>query len=255
VQNWWIFTPFSLDAPMPAIAQLARPGSHLIEAAPSGDDQLARMVRIHQPLVSEAEKATVSDERPVSIAGDCCAVIAVLAGVQRAGIDPMLVWLDAHGDFNTHATTVSGFVGGMPLAMLTGRGDQTLLRADKLPPLADTDVILADARDLDPAERGLLQQSRVTHTHDFESLVDRVAGRPFHVHFDADVIDAAEAPAMAYPVPGGPSVETLRRVVTRLHETGNLVSASMTPWAFDRDTDGRTAAACWSIFSALVGEP
>lgn len=254
MQNWWIVTPYALDTPVPAIAQLARPGSHLIEATPSGDDQLARMVRIHQPLVSEAEKAAVSDERPVSIAGDCCAVIAVIAGVQRSGIDPMVIWLDAHGDFNTHETTVSGYVGGMALAMLTGRGNQTLLKADKLPPLADTDIILADARDLDPAERDLLRQSRVTHTGDFDSLVDRVAGRPFHVHFDADVIDAADAPAVTYPVPGGPSVETLRRVATRLRETGRLVSASMTPWALDRDTDGRTAEACWSVFSALVGE-
>jgi hypothetical protein len=38
-----------------------------------------------------------------------------------------------------------------------------------------------------------------------------------------------------------------------LHQTGRLAAASMNPWALDKDTDGRTAAACWSIFNALVG--
>ena len=58
---------------------------------------------------------------------------------------------------------------------------------------------------------------------------------------------------MQYPVPGGPSVETLRNAAASLHRTGRLIGASMNPWALDKDTDGRTAAACWSIFNALVG--
>ena len=193
--------------------------------------------------------------RPVCIVGDCCQPIAVLAGLQRAGLEPMVVWFDAHGDFNTHETTISGYVAGMSIAMITGRGNQTLVEAAGLKPLPDTDIILADARDLDPEERELLEQSKVTHLTDFNELVERVSAsdRPFYVHFDVDVIDSAEAPAMQYPVAGGPSVETLRNAAARLHHTGRLVSASMNPWALDKDTDGRTAAACWSIFNALVG--
>lgn len=55
-------------------------------------------------------------------AGDCLAPIGVLAGLQRRGIDPILYWFDAHGDFNTWETIESKFLGGMPLAMITGRG-------------------------------------------------------------------------------------------------------------------------------------
>jgi arginase len=53
----------------------------------------------------------------------------VLAGLQRAGLEPMVVWLDAHGDFNTDETTITGYVAGMPIAMITGRGNQS--RADQ----------------------------------------------------------------------------------------------------------------------------
>jgi arginase len=256
--NQWLLTPYALDAPLPALARLAHPGWNVSSGVPSVNadgNQLMRMAAIHAPLVGDVAKVVEEGGRPVCIVGDCCQPIAVLAGLQRAGLAPLVVWLDAHGDFNTHETTVTGYVAGMAIAMITGRGNQTLVEASGLKPLPDTDIILADARDLDPAERELLEKSKVTHLTDFNELVERVTAfdRPFYVHFDVDVLDAAEAPAMQYPVTGGPSVETLRNVAASLHRTGRLVSASMNPWALDKDTDGRTAAACWSIFNALVG--
>jgi arginase len=256
--NQWLLTPYALDAPLPALARLAQPGWNVSSGVPSASadgNQLTRMASIHAPLASDVAKIATEGGRPVCIVGDCCQPIAVLAGLQRAGLEPLVVWLDAHGDFNTHETTVTGYVAGMTIAMITGRGNQTLVDAAGLKPLPDTDIILADARDLDPAERELLEQSKVAHLTDFNELVERVnaSDRVFYVHLDVDVLDAAEAPAQQYPVLGGPSVETLRNVAARLHQTGRLVSASMNPWALDKDTDGRTAAACWSIFNALVG--
>jgi arginase len=257
--NHWLLTPYALDAPLPALARLARPGWNVSSGVPSpngdAEDQLTRMAAIHGPLVADVAKAVELGERPICIVGDCCQPIAVLAGLQRAGLAPMVVWLDAHGDFNTHETTISGYVAGMSIAMITGRGNQTLVEAAGLKPLSDTDIILADARDLDVKERELLEQSKVTHLTDINEVVERVAAsdRPFYVHFDVDVIDSNEAPAQQYPVPGGPGIETLRNAAARLHQTGRLAAASMNPWAVDKDTDGRTAAACWSIFNALVG--
>ena len=206
-------TPYALDAPLPALARLARPGWSVSSGVPSagdgdGDDQLTRMAAIHGPLVADVARIAAEGGRPVCIVGDCCQPIAVLAGLQRAGLEPMVVWLDAHGDFNTHETTISGYVAGMSIAMITGRGNQALVEAAGLKPLPDTDIILADARDLDPRERELLEQSKVARPTDFDELVERVSAsdRPFYVHFDTDVIDAAEAPATQFPVAGGPSV-------------------------------------------------
>jgi arginase len=257
--NHWLLTPYALDAPLPALARLAQPGWTVSSGVPSpnsdGDDQLTRMAAIHGPLVADVAKIATMGDRPVCIVGDCCQPIAVLAGLQKAGLAPLVVWFDAHGDFNTHETTITGYVAGMTIAMITGRGNQTLVEAAGLKPVPDTDIILADARDLDPAERELLESSKVAHLTDFNELVERVSAsdRPFYVHLDVDVIDSAEAPAQQYPVSGGPSIETLRHVAARLHQTGRLAAASMNPWALDKDTDGRTAAACWSIYNALVG--
>ena len=257
-KNHWLVTPYALDAPLPALARLARPGWNVSSGVPSlnsDGDQLTRMAAIHAPLVADVAKAVELRERPVCIVGDCCQPIAVLAGLQRAGLAPMVVWFDAHGDFNTHETSITGYVAGMTIAMITGRGNQTLVEANGLKPLPDTDIILADARDLDPKERELLETSKVAHLTDVNEVVERVAAsdRPFYVHLDVDVLDSGEAPAQQYPVPNGPGIETLRNVAARLHQTGRLAAASMNPWALDKDTDGRTAAACWSIFNALVG--
>ena len=257
--NHWLFTPYALDAPLPALARLARPNWNLSSGVPppadADGDQLTRMAAIHAPLAADVAKAVELAERPVCIVGDCCQPIAVMAGLQRAGIEPMIVWLDAHGDFNTDETTITGYVAGMTIAMMTGRGNQKLVEAAGLKKVPDTDIILADARDLDVKERELLEQSKVAHLTDFNEVVERViaSDRPFYVHFDVDVLDSNEAPAQQYPVPNGPSVETLRNAAARLHQTGRLAAASMNPWALDKDTDGRTAAACWSIFNALVG--
>jgi arginase len=254
VRNRWLLNPFVLDAPEPALERLAQPDWFVNKATLTAHDQLARLCEVHRPLVAEVERVAAAGERPVTVAGDCCAAIGVLAGIQHAGFDPLLVWLDAHGDFNTHDTTLSGFVGGMPLAMITGRGNQALVEADGLTPLPDTRVVLADARDLDPPERDLLQRSGVTHITDLDRLVDRVANRPVYVHFDVDVLDPAEAPDVLFPVPGGPSVERLRLVLAHLRATVDVIGASMTTWAVARHSEGLTAIACWRVFDNLVGD-
>lgn len=56
------------------------------------------------------------------VSGDCTTSLGVIAGLQRAGRDPGLVWVDAHGDFNTEATSPSGYLGGLPLALAVGIG-------------------------------------------------------------------------------------------------------------------------------------
>lgn len=77
-----------------------------------------RMGTLCAALAGEVAAIRADGQLPVVIAGDCTFSIGVLAGLQRESTDLTLVWYDAHGDFNTHETTPSGFIGGMPLAML-----------------------------------------------------------------------------------------------------------------------------------------
>jgi arginase len=255
MQNQFILSPFFLEKPLPAAKRLALPDWIINKPLLQEKGQLKRMSIVHRHLADIVSKTVKSGYRPVSIAGDCCTVIGVLAGLQRAGVNPRLVWLDAHGDFNTWETTPSGFIGGMPLAMIVGRGEQTLMQAVALTPLPERDVILADARDLDPGERELLQQSRVRHVPEVTSIPQLVSSeRPIHIHLDTDVIDASEAPAMKYPVKGGPKLNTLREMVERLANTGRVVGVSMTLWDFEQDADRRTERASMALLKAAIGD-
>ncbi len=173
----------------------------------------------------------ISGRRPVSIAGDCLSAIGVLAGLVRAGFDPFLIWFDAHGDFNTRETSPSGFLGGMPLAMIAGRGDQSIIQAVGLKPLSESRIILSDARDLDPGEKASLRSSAVSHLSDPRDLLRRpLPHGPLYVHLDTDVITPGEAPAQNYPAQGGLSVAELGAVFRRLAASGRIAAVSLSSW-------------------------
>ena len=74
---------------------------------------------------------------------------------------------------------------------------------------------------------------------------------PIYVHFDSDIINSEEAPAQAYPVPGGPSSDELKKVFAHLAVSGQVVAVSMTCWTPHLDEDGRSADVCMSTFEAL----
>ena len=76
-----------------------------------------------------------ADKIPVVFANDCTSCLGMVKGLETK--TPAILWYDSHGDFNTPATTPSGFLGGMPLAALVGRGNQHLMRGMELAPIAE----------------------------------------------------------------------------------------------------------------------
>ena len=248
----YIVSPFALDAPAPAaravVPERTRVNAPLLDAR----TMKKRIAQVHEPLAELVAGSARRGARPVSVAGDCCATIGVMAGLQRAGLDPVVVWLDAHGDFNTWVTTPSGFMGGMPLAMMVGLGDQDLVRAVGLDTVKDSDVLLADARSLDPGERKALAASSVVRASLPRLMRAVPRGRPLYVHLDPDVINPADAPAMRYPAEGGPRLAQVVEVCRSLAATGRVAAASLTLWDTAADRDGRTRRACLAALEALV---
>jgi arginase len=100
------------------------------------------------------------DAIPMIMAGDCTACVGAMKGLEAQS--PHVLWYDAHGDYNTPETSPSGFLGGMPLAAMVGRGSQWMLEGVKMTPIAEERVVLIDARDLDPEEAQLVRESK-TH--------------------------------------------------------------------------------------------
>src|SRR5690606_25501277 len=142
---------------------------------------------------------------PLIFAADCVSALGALKGLESQ--QPAVVWFDSHGDFNTPETSPSGFLGGMPLAMLVGRGDLTYMESIGLAALPESANIITDARDLDPEEGQALAASDLTHLSDVSQLLTAdLPAKPLYIHLDTDVVDIAELPGMSYPAPGGPSV-------------------------------------------------
>ena len=246
-----LLTPFLLDRAEPGLLALARAGWQTNSAAPGEGALLERMAAIEEPVARHFQACLERGDRPLSVAGDCLSVLGVVAGYQRAGLAPRLLWLDAHGDFNTRETSPSGFVGGMPLAMLVGRGDQHVLRSLGMEPLDEAAVSHFDGRDLDPLEREALDASHVRRVCALDELA-RFApgGAPLHLHLDCDLIDPRDAPAMLYPAPGGPRAAELADALARLARSVPIASLSLSAWSPDLDPDGATARVVERVFAA-----
>ena len=198
-----------------------------------------------------ADAVAAASAPPVVISGDCVACLAVIAGLQRRGVQPGLVWFDAHGDFHTEATTTSGYLGGLPLAKAVGRGDRALPDALGLTPLPEDAVLLADGRDLDPAEVTALAGSRVLRAPVSELSTAALPDGPVVVHVDLDVIDAAALRGLRFPAPGGPSRQAVAdavAAVARRREIAALdIAATWRPGDTDREA---TDAALLAVLAA-----
>jgi len=216
--------PYSVGDPMAGFV-VPEPHDVLQPALPDTDPQ-QRMGILYDKLAGWVAET----DRPVVYAGDCVSVIGVLSGLERKGLAPTLLFFDAHGDFNTWDTSPSGFIGGMPLAMLTGRGEQTIVAGAGLTPLPDERVYLIGARDLDPGEAVALAKSNVTQVSVADLEHSLPPDVPLHVHVDLDVVDPGDMPAMNYPAPGGPSLDLVHAVMVSLAATGRVVAFSLSSW-------------------------
>lgn len=149
-----------------------------------------------------------------------------------------LIWLDAHADFNTHETTPSGNIHGMPLAALCGLGDPRLTALwDETPPVVDPKrVAILGARDLDPGEKanlrsaGVMVQSmeqvdRIGMVAALDKAIERVSRDVdgIYLSFDLDALDPRFAPGVGTPVVGGLTFREVHLVCEVLAETGKLI--------------------------------
>jgi arginase len=157
----------------------------------------------------------------------------LVAGLQHSGPtrEPLrigMLWLDAHPDFNTPETTRSGSLGGMPVAVATGRALQRMRLDAKLdPPLPDIHVVMGGVRLTDPLEQQLLDESRIEQltvedlrhaTPALFAQLDRLARitDKMYVHIDMDVLAEREVMAHQNKVPGGPTSEELAALFEKI---------------------------------------
>ena len=131
-----------------------------VERGTTYRDSATASLAVNKNLKKTVQRAVVAEQIPIVLAGSCDVSAGILAGFDhsRCGV----VWLDAHGDFNTPESTISGFFAGMSLAVITGHcyrsywaqiGDNT--------PVLESATVIFGVRDLDPAEQQRFQQSQI----------------------------------------------------------------------------------------------
>ena len=167
------------------------------------------------------EAALDAGEYPVLLASDCSICLSTLPALARREPAAWVVWLDAHGDFNTPATTGSGFLGGMCLAAACGRWDSGFGAG-----LDPRRVVMSDGRDLDPAERDELARAGVAVVPP-EGVADAVRGRRVFLHLDFDILDPSVMPA-GVPAPGGLSADQLRALLAELAGAAEPIGVELT---------------------------
>jgi arginase len=169
------------------------------------------------------------------IGGTCGVELAPVAYLnERYGGDLALLWLDAHADLNTPASSPSGHFHGMALRTLLGEGPTELTR--QIPrPLTPSQVLLVGARDLDPPEAAFVPASGVTRVADDvfahpDTLIDHLRARGLgrvYLHFDVDVIDPDDFGSALMPAPGGPALAAVADVLSAVHRHTDVVGFSV----------------------------
>ncbi|KGJ08947.1 arginase family protein [Paracoccus versutus] len=179
--------------------------------APAAEDGWQDALREAGPWLGQLADAVrhriEAGERPLVVANTCSASIATLPAAARMIDGLNVLWVDAHGDFNTPATTETGYLGGMALAGACG-----LWRTGHGGEVSPARVALLAARDIDPPEEALLAQAgvrRFAAGAEPETVLAALGEGPIWLHVDWDAMEPGTVPA-AYSVPGGLVPDRLR---------------------------------------------
>ena len=221
-----ILVPYHLDEYLPGLDVPLTPEATLASDL-DGGDVWDRLGGLYDDVADAVADDVRAGQVPVVMSGDCTTSLGVVAGLQRAGVDPAIVWFDAHGDVQTLETTTSGYLGGIPLRILAGYRPELISARLRLRPVAEEDIALVDARDLDPPEREYLDRAAIRHVQVADLAADVLPGRPVYLHLDLDVLGSDQLPGLLFPAPGGPSFAVLRDALARLMGTGRVVAVGL----------------------------
>ncbi|MFC4945567.1 arginase family protein [Pseudonocardia sp. GCM10023141] len=238
-----IAVPFHLDEHLADLALPVTADRTLTPDLPAGTPW-ERMAELYEQVAAAVAEEAGAGRVPIVVSGDCTTSLGVVAGLQRAGSAPSLVWFDAHGDVQSPETSASGYLGGFPIRQLAGGADRTVAERIGLQPVAQEDIVLVDGRDLDPPEADYLAASAIKHVA--VGAIPVPAG-PLYLHLDCDVIDPQDLPGLLFPVPGGPRLGTVAEAVRGVVAAGSVAAIGIAcTW--------KVGSGAEQVVAALVGE-
>jgi arginase len=236
-----------------------------------GPDSIPAIAAVCQELARATADAVRAGVTPLVLGGDHSLAMGSIAGVATAlgerGRRLGVIWLDAHGDINTPATSDSGNVHGMPVAHLVGWGDPRLSAIAHPPPAVDPEhLVMVGLRDLDPPERRHIRELGIA-AYTMREIDERglmsvmadaiaIASRGtggIHVSCDPDWIDPIDAPGVGTPVRGGATFREAHLALELVADSGRLVSMDMVEINPVLDDRNRTATLAVDLIVSAFG--
>jgi arginase len=230
------------------------------------EDVLPVIIKASEQIYEAAKRAIEDDCIPVFLGGDHSIAIGTIGGVThhtRCGV----IWIDAHGDFNTPGSSGSGNVHGMPLATLMGKGKSGLINVGRSgAKLLPEDVVLIGVRELDLQESEMLKQSgiKVYTMRDIDeqgmsSVIKKsMAGLNhvdnIHVSLDMDSLDPLYAPGVGTPVPGGLTSREAHLLMETIADSKKLCSMDIVEINPMLDRYNETAQMAIELTVSLLGK-
>jgi arginase len=227
---------------------------------------LPAVVEACRAVYQAGREAIAAGRIPLFMGGDHSIAVGTIGGVSHAGPVGVL-WIDAHGDFNTPQISPSGNLHGMPLATLLGHGPAEWVNLERPgAKLAGDQVILLGVRDLDPLERDLLKKSGIK-VYTMREIDDRgiapvirealarLGQLPaLHISLDMDSLDPSVAPGVGTPVPGGLTYREAHLLMEMLADDGRVSSLDVVEINPILDHRNSTAAIAGQLIASLFGQ-
>jgi arginase len=244
----------------------------LDDAPPDNAKQYRDIQRWTRALSAQAYELARSGAIPIFLGGDHTLSMGSVNGVARhwheSDRELFVLWLDAHADYNTPATTVSGNMHGMSAAFLCGEpGLDRLLGDEPRCSIHPDQLELFGIRSIDKLEKDLLQRRRISvvdmrQIDEFgvgvliRRVIDKVRARKgvLHVSFDVDFLDPDLAPGVGTTVPGGATYREAHLVMEMLHDSGLVRSVDIVELNPFLDERGRTARTAVELIGSLFGQ-
>lgn len=219
----------------------------------------------NEELYNVVSKVTNEDNFPLTLGGDhTIAIASALASIKKnkkLGI----IWVDAHGDFNTFKTTITGNLHGLPLAVITGYEKELLSYFHDGNFYPFTNTVILGARDIDPAELDNLMDANVTiftttdiYKYGIQHVVDKaieIASKDvdgIHISYDIDVIDPKDAPGVSVPAVSGITKEDAYEILNNLLKYDNIKSMDVVEFNPKRDIDNKTKEIADTIVNTII---
>ena len=241
------------------------------ETSLSSDQKLKNLepiLAVCRALATNVESISSGGDFPLVIGGDHSLALGSATGAAKVHSPLGLLWIDAHGDFNTDQTSPSGHIHGMPLAALAGYGHERLVSfGDFSPKVNPAHIAVVGVRDLDAGERELLRaaQIHVFTMKDIDHLgiaeviaraleIATNGTRGLHVSLDIDALDPREAHGVGTPVRGGLTYREASFVMEEIAASGKMTSLDVVEDNPILDNKNRTAQMAVDLVLSAFGK-